>query len=411
MVKRLIHTTNIVDYHLDTHDGVEMISRYPLFHQLVAAELSEDKAQILAEPVKDLDQNRVNWYTNLTGPVVPFEQLAPDDQRYAIDVIAERAADLMALSRRFLTSNSRNRQLAGELLANILKRSKKYNIYMVGDRPAVVGWGLTSFLRDGESDESEAISNLLRANLGDLDPPSATQAEAQNIFPTEAPIEEAPIEAPIEEPPIEEATEEPPIEEAPIEEPPTVLIDAPKVEQTRERSSFWFWFLLSLLLLLLAIWWLFWNSKPYLWETPDPITEVAPTLGMVIPEGAAETGDFSFLEGCWASSSDSLFNVETELPIIVKYCFDKSGHAKVSLDETDASGNFVQTCFGEASTSFEGNGVVIAENVNRACPDGRTYSKFVMSCKPKSEKDKSVGCSIVQESTEKELRSDFTRLN
>ncbi|MDR1607979.1 MAG: hypothetical protein LBT38_06185 [Deltaproteobacteria bacterium] len=385
MAKRLIHSTNIVDYHLETFEGVEMISRYQLFRQLVADELSEDKAQILAEPIKDLDHNRVNWYTSLTGPVQPFESLAKDDQRFAIDMVAERASDLMELSRRFLASNSRNRKLAGELVANILNRSRKYNIYMVGDRPVVVGWGLTSIHPEDDAELSESISNLLREKL--------TQDQPD-------PNPKSPPASP--------------------KAAPTAAVASPKPPRDRRgRSPLWLWLgcFLGLIFLTILFWWLFWSVRPLVqwtdfwpFSTENKETQPPASRSLVIPKGAEEKGDMSFLEGCWASSSESLVNMDTDLPIVVKYCFDQSGQAKVTLDETDENGQIFQTCPGQARATFKDGGVVITETVQRVCPDGRNYSKSVMVCKPKAT-ELGVDCVIIQENVSEEVRSDFNRLS
>ncbi|MDR2421818.1 MAG: hypothetical protein LBE01_00375, partial [Deltaproteobacteria bacterium] len=143
MPRQMIHSSDVLEYHVDTHDGVEMISRYYLFNQLIADELSEDRAQLLAEPVKNPDHNRINWYTTLSGQVTPYESLSPEDRRYAREVVAERQAELKDLAKKFLASPARNRKLAGELLSNILSHPEKYQVYMVGDRPVVAGWGLS----------------------------------------------------------------------------------------------------------------------------------------------------------------------------------------------------------------------------------------------------------------------------
>jgi hypothetical protein len=381
MAKRLIHTSNIVDYHLDTHEGVEMISRFNLFYRLMADELSEDKAQILAEPVKDLDHNRVNWYTNLPGSVVPFDQLAPDDRRFATDVVTERKADLLALSQRFLTSKSRNRKLAGELLANILGRAGSREIFLVGDRTVVAGWGLTS-IKEAPVEDSQEISNVLRETKGTPEPPAPKPPEPMKSVPPPPP------------PPL------PPL-------PPR----AAKAPLAR-RSFFWPLSLLLFGLLLLAAWWLFGWTIPFLALDPDPPMAALPPVGpsLVIPEGAAERGDLSFMEGCWVSSSEDVHNDATKLPITIKYCFEKNGRAKVSLDEQNGAGSYTQTCSSEAQAAFDGGGLVIAEDFGQVCPDGRSYRKSVITCKEKSASDKSVVCVIVQENFEQVMEVDFHRL-
>jgi hypothetical protein len=191
----MIHSSKILDYHVDTHDGVNMISRYYLFNQLISDELSPDRAQLLAEPVKNADHNQINWYSNLTGQVVPYENLSQEDQRFAREVIEERKNELMELANKFQTSSSRNRKLAGELLALILSHPEKYQVYMVGGRPVVAGWGLTPF------DGAHLNSANLTASLVEL--PESTPRLTENLTPISEETE--PLEAtPLEETTLEE---------------------------------------------------------------------------------------------------------------------------------------------------------------------------------------------------------------
>ncbi|MDR0549760.1 MAG: hypothetical protein LBI10_10190 [Deltaproteobacteria bacterium] len=400
MAKRLIHTSNIVEYHLDTHEGVEMISRYSLFQRLVADELTEDKAQILAEPVKDLSHNRVNWYSELQGQVVPFEDLPPDDQRYAIDVVADRAADLEALSQKFLASNSRNRKLAGELFANILSRAGKRNIFMVGDRPVVVGWGLTS-IKEVPAQDAMFIANLLRERKTK---PKVNESKEPDKTPDLPPEPEPPSPEP--EPPAAEPKDEKKTR-APLKSIPTKKITV-EVEKSR-LSCLPF---LLLLLFGLILWWLFWRTEPYRAIDPDG-PEPVKGSELVIPEGAMERGDFSFMEGCWVSSSDSLKSLETGLPVEVKYCFDRAGEAVATLDEMNDQGQFIQTCRGQAKASYEDGELVITERTARECPNGNSYFKAILRCRPKSSTaaSKGVDCSITQDSMEEKVQTDFFRTN
>jgi hypothetical protein len=354
-----------------------MISRYNLFNRLLADELSDDKAQILAEPVKDLDHNRVNWYSSLAGQVVPFGQLADDDRRFALDVIAERTYDLQALSERFLASNSRNRKLAGELLANILGRTGLREIFMIGDRPVVAGWGLTP-IKGAQGEESQTISYLLRERKGDAKKPAPPKL-------------------------------------APPASPKLAPSAPPKLAQAIWRSGWGIPLILCLTLFALLFCLVFWLGDPL--RPIDPILAESPAATVVppatnelfIPEGAAEKGDLSFMEGCWDSTTESLVNEDTDMLVEIKYCFDAYGRAKVSLEEKDAKGDAIQICESEAFASFDDGGVVIAESYGRRCPAGNAYSRSVMTCRPKSDADRSVDCVIEQESSDEKVQTDFHR--
>jgi hypothetical protein len=375
----------MLECHLDTFEGVEMISRYNLFYRLISDELSEDKAQIFAEPIKDLDHNQVNWYSGLNGEIRSYNGLSDHDKRYAKDIIAERAMDLDALSKRFLASNSRDRRLAGELLAKILERPSQLAIFLVGDRPVVAGWGVISSRQDTLADET-TISNILREKLAEK---AAPPPEPE---PVPAPPSPAPLKEPVPPPP-----------------PPEVI--PPK----KGWPYFWPVTLTTLALLLAALIWIFWwTEAPMLIPLdPEPIPEVVEKRELVIPEEAAKSGDFSFLEGCWVSTSESLVNSDTGLPIMVKYCFDKSGQGAVTLDETDANGVFTQSCVGQADTVYKDGALIIAEKIEKTCPGNRTYELAILTCKP-SDKDgdglRKVSCVIFQDSIGEDVETDFHRL-
>ncbi|MDR1086415.1 MAG: hypothetical protein LBP22_16545 [Deltaproteobacteria bacterium] len=352
MPRQLIHSSDILEYHLDTHDGVEMISRFPLFRQVISGELSQDQAQLLAEPIKNAGHNRVSWYSSLSGPVVPFEELEEKDQRHARDVISERRQELSALAGRFSKSPARSRKLAGELLARLLNRPENFKIFLVGGRPVVAGWGL-----------SPLKSEMTGALTGE---------------PQEHP-----------------RTEPPPLPEK------EAAAAVRKKYSLRKRLLGLF---LGLLLLSALIFLLFPGLIRHLERlfsvpvhAPAAAGRNAGERGLVIPEGAEEKNDFSFMEGCWESRADGLVNIETELPVVVKYCFDRSGRASVTVDEKDAGGRHVQTCASAAAASFDDGSVVIADSGGPVCPAGRSYGQSVLICSPRTAGGRAgVNCSIKQ---------------
>ncbi|MDR0549751.1 MAG: SrfA family protein [Deltaproteobacteria bacterium] len=197
MPRQLIHSSNILSYHVDTHDGVEIISRYYLFTQLIADELTEDRARFLAEPVKNQGHNQINWYSSLTGLVQPFDSLSPDDQRFAREVFEERRDELKELAKKFLASATRNRKLAGELLSRILSQPPERLLYMVGDRPVLAGWGLTPIVDPDALKAPQVRPSPTEALLTEKASWPKASSESAPLEPASlepAPLETAPLE-------------------------------------------------------------------------------------------------------------------------------------------------------------------------------------------------------------------------
>ena len=142
MAHKLLHTHTLSGCRLETVEGSEVISRHRLFSQLLTAELGAEQSATLAEPVKNIEFDRINWYTSLPGEVRPFAELSADEQNFALNTLRTRAAEFTALSERFMSSGATNRNLAGALLSRIFNRPEELIMYLVGDQLVVAGWGM-----------------------------------------------------------------------------------------------------------------------------------------------------------------------------------------------------------------------------------------------------------------------------
>ncbi|MDR1086416.1 MAG: hypothetical protein LBP22_16550 [Deltaproteobacteria bacterium] len=405
MTRQLIYSSNILEYHIDTLDGVEMISRFPLFYQVVSEELSEDRAQILAEPVKNLDHNRINWYSSLTGRAVPFEELPEEDQRFANDIIDERKAELAALAERFSKSPARNRKLAGELLSRILNQPESFRVFLVGGRPVVAGWGLSPLKTEtagaaagdppGLTVSGRLTEKVTAAPRKTLPPPAVYVKEDYSLlklflglilgfnllavlffllFPGLKLFFEQLLNPPeIDAAAFDHNSEEEGRLRAELAELRRLYYarlsgcPVPQAEEPAEPAA----------------------SLPDegALDSPQALPDAPPpekpgSRALEIPEGAEEKNDFSFMEGCWESSADEVRSIETKLPLVVKYCFDRNGRARVTVDEHDARGRYTQTCSTTARASFKNGSIVIAEQGPEVCPNGRRYSKTILTCSP-----------------------------
>ncbi|MDR1086417.1 MAG: hypothetical protein LBP22_16555 [Deltaproteobacteria bacterium] len=422
MPRQLVCSSNILEYHVDTHDGVEMISRFPLFCQVISEELSEDRAQLLAEPVKNADHNRINWYSSLSGQVAPFEELSEEDQRFASDIIGERKAELNALADRFSKSPARNRKLAGELLSRILSRPENFRVFLVGGRPVVAGWGLSPLKTETAGAAAGDLNGLtVSGRLTEkvtAAPQKAVSAAAVYVkedysllklflglvlgfnllavlFFLLFPGLKIFFEQLLNPPEIDEAA-----------------FDHNSEEEDRLRAE---------LAELRRLYFVRLSGCPApqagepagpaaslpdeeALNAPQPLPDAPPpeepkSRSLEIPEGAEENNDFSFMEGCWESRGEGLVSDATGRPVVVKYCFDQGGQAKVTVDEQDSRGRHTQTCTTTARAAFRNGSVVITQRGGPRCPRGSNYSQSVLTCTPEAGTDKSgVSCTIRQPS-------------
>ncbi len=97
---------------------------------------------------------------------------------------------------------------------------------------------------------------------------------------------------------------------------------------------------------------------------------------MVIPDNPT---DLSFLEGCWYAQT-GLKSSRTNMPISVKYCFDKQGNGSITLTERDRRGREVQVCKGGARARLN-NGKLYIQDLGARCPDGSNYERENINCR------------------------------
>jgi hypothetical protein len=114
--------------------------------------------------------------------------------------------------------------------------------------------------------------------------------------------------------------------------------------------------------------------KPALKPETEPAPRTDPDTELVIPEGAREKNDMSFLQGCWVSSSH-IYNDETREQVTVEYCFDQDGRGSRIMRESDG-----RRCAGPAQTSFNDSGRLIIDSGAADCDNGASYVPQRVEC-------------------------------
>jgi len=442
MPQQLIQTDVLSLCRLEMPGGVEVITRHQLFQQVISRELGPEAASILAEPIKNIEQDTVAWYTDVPGTAVHFSELDEEKKNFVRQEVSHRAAQFAELAARFKASSSSNLSLAGDLLAKVLNRWDCYDLYLVGGQAVVVGWGLAS--SPGRREKKERPDSSGSHIPSDPGGPAEPQPE-NGALPTGG----APAGG--------------------------------------SRGLIWALALplLGLLLGALLVAFLFRHFRPDIWpggfklpslglempnpdwpkfdlnqnreadlrreverlkrlyeqrragcrpepsalsppeltdlDSPEPPALTAPELpsppelpepeadkDMTIPENALENKDFSFLDGCWASKFQDLSNEKTKQPIVFIYCFDKTGRASVRMEEKDEKGRLLDICRTTASAETKNQKLIIIQDGPAKCGQGGGYSRATAECGP----DPVLGvvCHFQQEGSKLRPKAGFTRV-
>ena len=92
----------------------------------------------LPNPVSD----RMQWYTDLDGPIRPLTGLAADEQRLAAADTAALLEDIEREAARLAAERDTAQQTLSRLLASALEGGGLADVVLVGEQPVLAGWGL-----------------------------------------------------------------------------------------------------------------------------------------------------------------------------------------------------------------------------------------------------------------------------
>ena len=119
--------------------GQWVISYYQQIAHFLNMRCGKSHALLFAEPL--LSSNYIEWFTAAEGAVQPFAALTPEDQTSLLERTRTLVADLQGLSAELNASPHSNQNLIGELLNNMLLFPDQ-NLFLVGEQPVLIGWGL-----------------------------------------------------------------------------------------------------------------------------------------------------------------------------------------------------------------------------------------------------------------------------
>ena len=128
--------------------GQPLHALYPQIRAVLASELEPDAAWLLAEPVVDRANNRIDWYT----------EGDPEDQPVALNDLPEerrqplraRIDDLLGrgreLAERYVTAKEVRQHRLGAILRAVLATPAETGVFLVNRRPVLTGFGVVLLL-------------------------------------------------------------------------------------------------------------------------------------------------------------------------------------------------------------------------------------------------------------------------
>jgi S1-C subfamily serine protease len=179
--------------------GQPVLEDYQRLRAGLQERAGEEVASLFAEPVvtwgNGENPGSVSWYAEGTGEAVPLERLPPDRRAPFEAMLRSHLGHILPL---------RRDPVLGPLLTRALILSGTDGVVAVGDRVALVGWGLAPA---GTLTDSESLEALFAAQLGRYSPAGGANPQSP-LRPSSQPAPPAappPIVVPPEGPPVASA--------------------------------------------------------------------------------------------------------------------------------------------------------------------------------------------------------------
>ena len=219
--------------------GQPLHALYPQIRAVLVSELGPEIASLLAEPVVDRANNRIDWYTegDPDHPPVVLSDLPEEQRQPILAQVHELLKRGWEVAERYAGSAEARRAQLGAMLRAALGTPAETEIFLVEGRPVVIRWGFVPD-RPWETLAAPAQSLAVPPSApGSLEPPPdvgipeiAVPELATATPPASVMVNESPLPAPTPEPALPPSTPEP----AP--EFPPELASKPSSESTSKPS-------------------------------------------------------------------------------------------------------------------------------------------------------------------------------
>ncbi|MDR1086404.1 MAG: hypothetical protein LBP22_16490 [Deltaproteobacteria bacterium] len=145
MPHQIIHSVSLSQSEILEVDKTEVISNYISLSSIIKENFPESPVS-LAEPVKNLNQDRINWFASTDGQWGPLESLEAEKRAESLKNIDNFINSVAELSSKLKKSSSAKQKKNGELLAGLFAGPQLCRYYLSADKILVAGWGLKSLV-------------------------------------------------------------------------------------------------------------------------------------------------------------------------------------------------------------------------------------------------------------------------
>lgn len=140
MADRLIATSSTAGLRQLGLHGEAVIAAHRQLAAILSSRLGPGHAALLSVPRIDPGGQRIDWYSDLPGPVRRVADL-PEAEQAPLRAEAERLSSEIAALGESLAAAGGAGEMAGRMLALALRVPGPAHLYAVGDRPVLTQWG------------------------------------------------------------------------------------------------------------------------------------------------------------------------------------------------------------------------------------------------------------------------------
>lgn len=144
MAHIFITSTELADLRPLAWQGVQASSCYDQLVRLLQTQLGPRQAALLAEPIVDAEQGKVDWYSSVEGNIQPLLELAPEAQNAVRAELASLGEAIYKIAQNLKNTPDSNSNLAGALLEMSISFPGEEHLYLVGNQPVITAWGYAS---------------------------------------------------------------------------------------------------------------------------------------------------------------------------------------------------------------------------------------------------------------------------
>ncbi len=141
MAHTFITSTELADLRPLAWQGVQASSCYDQLVRLLQTRLGPKQAALLAEPIVDAQQGKVDWYSSAEGNIQRLLDLAPEQQNAVRAELASLGEAIYEIAQNLKNTPDSNSTMAGALLEMSISFPSEEYLYLVGNQPVISAWG------------------------------------------------------------------------------------------------------------------------------------------------------------------------------------------------------------------------------------------------------------------------------